>query len=102
MNSFEFTKQLNGQFILSGIINKKTVSKIWAKRKLLQTKEGQITVDLKDITQSDSAALALLICLKKEAHNSKSLLSFINIPEQLQQLIELSHLEDILKAGQGL
>ena len=98
MSSFELTKQLNGQFILSGIINKNTATRIWAKRKQLQPKDGSITIDLKDITESDSAGLALLICLKKQAHDSKSLLSFTNIPEQLQQLIDLSHLEDILKA----
>jgi len=102
MSSFELTKQLNGQFALSGIINKKTVANIWAKRKLLQPKDGSIAIDLKGITKSDSAGLALLICLKKEALSSKFLLTFTNTPEQLQQLIQLSHLEDILKAGQGL
>ena len=102
MNKIELVKQAEGQFTLAGILSKKTATSLWAKRSQFAAKANNITIDLAAITKSDSAGLALLICLKKEALKTKTEMFFTNIPEQLQQLIALSHLEDILTTRQGL
>jgi phospholipid transport system transporter-binding protein len=102
MNKIEIIKQADGQFALTGILNKETVTSLWTKRNQLTPLDQSILIDLAGITKSDSAGLALLICLKKEALKEKKEIIFTNIPEQLQQLIALSHLEDILTTKQGL
>jgi phospholipid transport system transporter-binding protein len=102
MSNVELSKQSDGQFSLTGTLSKKTASSLWAKRSQFTPLGHNITIDLGAITKSDSAGLALLICLKKEALKTKTEMFFTNIPEQLQQLIALSHLEDILTTRQGL
>jgi len=102
MNKLEFLKQADGQFTLTGVLDKKTITSLWTKRKLLKPMNQNLNIDLSGVTHSDSAGLALLICLKKEAIKAKTQISFSNIPEQMQQLIALSALEDILTARQGL
>ena len=102
MNSYELKKISAGNFLLSGVINKKTVSELWKNRQVLQANNDAISIDLTNITHSDSAGLALLICLQKEAVQSKIQITFVQIPDQLQQLIKLSHLQDILNARQGI
>ncbi|MFT5521543.1 MAG: phospholipid transport system transporter-binding protein [Enterobacterales bacterium] len=102
MSKVELLKQADGQFALTGILSKKTASSLWTKRSQFTPLDHNITIDLVGITKSDSAGLALLICLKKEALKAKAEMFFTNIPEQLQQLITLSHLEDILTTRQRL
>ncbi|MFT5450868.1 MAG: phospholipid transport system transporter-binding protein [Enterobacterales bacterium] len=102
MNKVELAKQADGQFALTGILSKKTAASLWNKRSQFTPMANNITIDLAGITKSDSAGLALLICLKKEALKAKTEMFFTNIPEQLQQLIALSHLEDILTTRQAL
>ena len=102
MNNVELVKQTDGQFSLTGILSKKTASSLWVRRSQFKTMDHNITIDLSGVTNSDSAGLALLICLKKEALKENIEMFFTNIPEQLQQLIALSHLEDILTTRQRL
>ncbi|MCX7088691.1 MAG: STAS domain-containing protein [Methylococcales bacterium] len=53
--------------------------------------EGQsIRLDLKEITASDSAGLALMIEWLKISKKNNSTLSFINIPLQLKTLAKMS------------
>jgi len=93
----EFIQHSVGQYALTGVIGKKTVASLWRQRHILKPNNKKIVIDLVNIQHSDSAGLALLTCLLKEAVDSNHGLSFTNIPHQVQQLIELSHLEDILK-----
>ncbi len=95
MNEVELVKSSEGQFLLSGILDQNTVPEVWQQRAQLKS-DKNLVIDLVGITHSDSAGLAFLTCLKSDAIKSQQSLSFTNIPHQLQQLIELSRLEDVL------
>ncbi|RLA04329.1 MAG: anti-sigma B factor antagonist [Gammaproteobacteria bacterium] len=102
MNNYQLIQSDQGQYQLTGVLTKQTVTRLWQQRNELIAKENNLIIDLAGVTHSDSAGLALLTCLQKEAIHAKQSLSFINYPLQIKQLIELSHLEDILNPAQGL
>ena len=64
--------------------------------KIFEAINNKLVIDLAKIDQSDSAGLALLVCLQSETIQSKHQIFYINIPAQLQQLIKLNQLEDVL------
>ena len=98
----ELLQKSNADFELIGVINHNTVPIIWNQRQLLNIKEEKLNIDLSKISHSDSSGVALLACLQKETLDRQQILQFTNIPQQLQQIIQLSHLEDILNTQQAL
>ena len=102
MNDFESNRTASGLTEFSGVLDKKNVNHIWQQRQGLLENDTPHVIDLAKITRCDSAGLALLVCLKKEAEQSGLGLTFTNIPQHLQQLIGLSHLDDILNRQQSL
>jgi phospholipid transport system transporter-binding protein len=58
--------------------------------------EGARTVDFGEVTEMDSAALALALSWLREARAAKRELSFANLPEALRTLSQLYGLEDLL------
>ena len=96
MAKFKIIQSSAGRFSLTGILDQKTVPKLWQKRNKLIAEDDNLILDLAGITHSDSAGLAFLTCLQSEVMESQQQLTFINIPNQLQQLIKLSRLEDVL------
>ena len=101
MNNIQLVKKSEGQFLLSGVLDQKTIPDVWLTRKQLKS-DKHLVIDLAELTHSDSAGLAFLTCLQSDAIKSQQSLLFINIPHQLQQLIELSRLEDVLNTEQRL
>ena len=96
MTDIEIKQSSSGHFIFAGVLDQKTVPKIWLQRNILKAENDNIVIDLAEVSHSDSAGLAFLTCLQSEAITAKQQLSFINIPQQLKQLIELGRLDDIL------
>ena len=58
--------------------------------------EGAATVDLSEVTEMDSALLALSLAWLREAREAKRELSFANPPEALQTLSRLYGVETLL------
>lgn len=54
------------------------------------------TIDFTRVTRVDSAALALLIELKRNARNKNKTISFIYLPPALLKIASLSQVEDLL------
>ena len=61
--------------------------------------EGARTVDFGEVTEMDSAAVALALAWLREARAAKRELSFANLPEALRTLSQLYGLEDLLPVG---
>jgi phospholipid transport system transporter-binding protein len=55
-------------------------------------KNKDIEVDFSEITACDSASLAFLIAVLREARHKKSTLRFTHLPSQIHQLIKVSGL----------
>lgn len=60
-----------------------------------------LTIDLKQVTQADSAGLALLIEWLRQARKANVSLTFANIPPQMQVLIRVNGLQDTLINGKA-
>jgi phospholipid transport system transporter-binding protein len=58
--------------------------------------EGARTVDLAEVTELDSALLALLLAWLREARAAKRELLFANLPQALQTLARLYGVEELL------
>ena len=56
--------------------------------------EGARTVDLAEVTELDSALLAVALAWLREARAAKRELAFVNLPEALQTLARLYGVED--------
>lgn len=102
MNDIEIINSDSERLELAGVLNKQNIKELWDQRGSLFTSEPQIVIDLAKLNHCDSAGLAFLLCLQKEAIASGRGLTFVNIPQQMQQLITLSHLDDILNSKQCL
>lgn len=62
---------------------------------------GALTIDLEQVTQADSAGLALLIEWLRQARKANVSLTFANIPPQMQVLIRVNGLQDTLINGKA-
>lgn len=56
-------------------------------------------IDLSEVSQVDSAGLALLLLLIEEANKAQSSLSFQNLPDDLIKLAELSGVDSFLSVA---
>jgi phospholipid transport system transporter-binding protein len=60
--------------------------------------EGVRTVDLGEVTEVDSALLAVALAWLRDARAAKRELGFANLPESLRTLCRLYGVEDLLPA----
>ncbi|MGQ0652898.1 MAG: STAS domain-containing protein [Betaproteobacteria bacterium] len=58
--------------------------------------EGVRTVDLGEVTELDSAALALLLAWLREARAKHREVAFVNLPESLQTIARLYGVDGLL------
>ena len=58
--------------------------------------EGARTVDLGEVTELDSALLALILAWLRDARAAKRELTFANVPQSLQTLARLYGVEELL------
>lgn len=63
--------------------------------------EDGLTLDLAQVTQADSAGLALMIEWLRRAQGANRRLRFINIPDQVQTLIRINGLQDALPSSKS-
>jgi len=61
--------------------------------------EGAATVDLAEVSELDSSALALLLAWLREAKAAGRSIVFANLPESLQTIARLYGVQDLLAAA---
>ena len=61
--------------------------------------DGVQTVDLAEVSEMDSALLALLLAWLREAHAREHPLSFTNLPESLRTIAQLYGVDRLLPAS---
>jgi phospholipid transport system transporter-binding protein len=61
--------------------------------------DGAATVDLKEVSELDSSALALLLAWLRETKAAGRTLVFTNLPESLQTIARLYGVQDLLAAA---
>lgn len=92
----------DGQFVIEGELNKATVPTVWRKaNNLLQSTTRNLVFDLKDVTRTDSAGLALLLEWMTVARGKGLEIHFRNLPTQLWDIAKVSDLDDIIPLADG-
>lgn len=87
------TRQL---FAFKGTLTFETVMELWKTKEQFFSSDLPIAFDLKDVKRTDSAGLALLMALFREATARHKRLCFVNIPKQLIDIASVSGVESIL------
>ena len=82
----------NGIYQLQGVFDKFTIPQQWKEIQELFKSVAPKVIDLADVESSDSALIALLVEIKREY----SVISIINAPENLVQLLDLYQVKTLL------
>jgi len=82
----------DNKIIIQGDINFETVSAIYSEIENYIISGNNIVIDFSETKEVNSAALALIIELKKLANKSKVDIKFSKIPDKLLRLAEASNL----------
>lgn len=87
----------DNRFVIKGELNMQTVPALAeSAHTLLAQASGELAVDLAGVSRADSAGLALLIDLQRQARRHQCGIHFYHLPEQLEQILRLSELHEIL------
>lgn len=85
-----------GRYVLSGVLSFETVPALWRRSDALLQGVPEVKLDLKRITRTDSAGLALLVEWMRLARQRGIRINFLNIPSQMLAIARVSGLDDIL------
>ena len=80
--------------VVSGALTFETVPNLYKESAVWFEGTGNLTLDLAQVTNTDSAGLALLVEWLRRARDAKRSLSFTNIPAQVQTLMRINNLQD--------
>lgn len=87
-----------GQYRLSGSLDRDTVPAFWHQRSKWMPHDKQLILDLADLSRVDSAGMVMLLHLCQQLKQAGSSVMLQNIPDQLNTLFRLSHIEPMLAA----
>jgi len=93
VNAINITQQSPGIFSVAGDLTFVSIDKKTVESLAFLKSAHSVTIDLAQVTNTDSGGLALLIEWVKFARGNRVELKFRNIPEQLLTLAKLSGLE---------
>lgn len=91
-------KTAPGYYLIKGELNFESVNELLEQlsTEVFREPPEQLTIDLKALTHSNSAGLALLLeCLRK-AKQSKISLRYVNMPGQLRDMAIITGVDEIL------
>ncbi len=83
-------------FMIAGTLTFDTVTEIWQQKANIFEAKGEIEVELSKVAHCDSAGVALLVALTREAKRHHRKISFSGVPAQMADIIQLSGLEGVL------
>ena len=90
-------KQEGDRLLLQGPVTIGTVSALLTQVRTLLA-PGAAVLDFAQVSEVDSAAVALALECLREAHKRKLPLSLANLPEAMQHLAELYAVSELLQA----
>ena len=88
----------DGRIVLSGPVTLANVAQVLEEGRR-HLAEGVATVDLAEVSELDSSALALLLAWLREARAAGRTIGFANLPEPLQTIARLYGVQDLLPAA---
>ena len=100
MSEFTFEHIGDGRFAISGELTFGTAENILRASERLFDDHTQIEVDLTEITDSDSAGLALLLEWVTWANHSVREIRFTGMPEKILAIARTTEVEHLLARGE--
>jgi len=85
-------------FAVRGELNFASVVGLWQKSERLFPNRSALTIDLADVSRSDSSGVALLVEWLRQAKRRQQSLQFTHIPMQMQAIIQVADLAQMLPA----
>jgi len=99
MSTVRFEKDGETVYRIIGEMNMSTVPQLLHGMSQVFSVNGETRViDLAEVSRSDSAGLALLLEWQRLAQEQDIQLSFRNVPEQMQAIIQISGLEELISS----
>ena len=95
MQDIEISSPKLGSYLLKGSLIFNTINKVLLNTLDFKQAPSSITIDLQQVSEIDSAGLALLIEWIKFARVHQTKLYFTNIPAQLTALAKLSYISEV-------
>jgi len=86
----------NGKLYISGNLNFDSVVELWDESLPLLQNLQSLHVDLSNVTESNSAGLALLVEWLRYADQNKKTITFKYLPQQLLSIAKISGVDEIL------
>ncbi len=87
---------VDGHFHLTGELSFASVAHSDALIRECEAASQQITIDMAEVEHADSAATALMVELHRRVNSAGGQLNFINIPEHLFAVLEMTNLDQLL------
>ena len=88
----------NDSLVLEGAVTLNTVAAMVSAGQE-HLRQGARVVDFREVTEVDSAAVALALEWLRHAEDSKAPLRFANLPEAMQNLAKLYGVSELLQAA---
>lgn len=90
------SSQGDGNVVVSGVLDFKNVPMLAKQASSLFSFNQDLTIDLSQVSQINSAGLALLLSWRVEAESAGKHIQFNGAPEQLKQLVKINQLNEML------
>ena len=97
VDNVQIYQDSNGCYLLSGELSYSNVSQVYKKTaNLFRKQKSNIEIDLSGVTHADSAGIALLVEWLSEARESNKAIHFVNVPQQMLEMVRISSLDRVL------
>lgn len=100
MSDFELVDHGGGKFSLKGEMTFETAGAILRASEEPFEKHTRIEVSLKDVTDSDSAGLALLLEWITWANHTVREITFTDVPERINAIAKVTEVDSLLTKGE--
>jgi phospholipid transport system transporter-binding protein len=92
----ELTVLDEGNYAVQGDLDLVSVADLWQTSERLFPQQPPQRIDLAGVSRADSAGVALLVAWLGQARRRQQPLRFINLPAQMQAIIQVTDLEQLL------
>ena len=96
MADAQLVENEDGSWLLQGELDFTSVLSVLRHDGVYMRGKNPLTVDLKGVTRSDSAGLALLLQWSRDSEIAGNSIEFVNVPAQLLSIARVCGLDDIL------
>ena len=100
MSEFTIEDLGDGRFAISGEMNFSTAEKILRASEVPFEEHSQLEIDLSEVSDADSAGLALLLEWVTWANHSVREIRFKNMPEQIMAIAKTTEVDKLLTRGE--